>query len=67
MILTEEILRDLFDELFEESGMTFEDWVTESGYTSEWSDKMIYESLPEFITPWIGDLLVNYSWYHGGM
>ena len=67
MILTEDILRDLFYELLEESGMTFDDWVTESGYTSEWSDKQIYDELPDFIKEWVGDLLINYSWYHGGM
>ena len=66
-MLTPESLEMLFDELGEELGMTFEDWVEESHYTESWTDQQIYNALPAGIKAYILDMGMNWSWLHHGM
>lgn len=61
------ITQDLLEMLFEESGGDFDAWVASSGYSAGWTDQQIYNALPEDIQALIGDIVMNASWYHGGM
>ena len=65
--LTQDILEMLFDELGEEVGMTFSQWVASSGYTSSWTDQQIYNALPAGIQAYVLDIGMNWSWLHDGM
>ena len=65
--LTQEILETLFEELGEDVGMTFAEWVQSTGYTSSWTDQQIYNALPPGIQAYILDIGMNWSWMHGGM
>lgn len=61
------MLQDLFAEFVEDYGYSFDQWVAEYNYTPEWSDKQIYDALPDYMKELLGDIWINYSWYHGGM
>ena len=61
-IFDEETLMMLFDEL----GLDFDAWITDSGYTAEWSDQQIYSALPEDIIAALGDFGIEASWMHEG-
>ena len=63
-MITEEMLKEFFAE-FED--ISFDEWAAEYGYTPEWSDKQIYDALPDFMREFFGDIWINYSWYHDGM
>ena len=65
--LTQEILEMLFDELGEDVGMTWDEWVASTGYTSSWTDQQIYNALPDGIKAYILDMGMNWSWLHHGM
>lgn len=65
--MLKDYLEMLFDELGEEVGMTYAEWVESSGYTSSWTDQQIYEALPPGIQAYILDMGMNWSWLHDGM
>lgn len=62
----------IFDEdtlmmLFDECGVDFGEWAANSNYNSSMSDEQIYALLPDDIKAYCSDLVMNTSWYHGGM
>lgn len=58
----------LFDELVDDlNGLTYEVWVENVHYDTSWTDRQIYDALPDVIKPWLGEFGLNASWYHGGM
>ena len=62
--LTQDILEMLFDEL----GLNFLEWQSDTGYNSEtWTDQMIYSALPGDIKDLIAEMGMNWSWLHDGM
>lgn len=66
-MLTEDLLQMLFDELGEELGMTYADWVSSSGYHTGMTDEEICHILPAGILPYLPEALMNTSWWHGGI
>lgn len=64
-MLSQDILMMLFEELGDEGA--FDAWVASSGYNAGWSDETIYNALPDYIKEACGDIVMNESWYHGGM
>lgn len=66
-MLTPDLLQMLFEELGEELGYDFEAWALEVGYLDTWTDQQIYNALPDLIKLEVGDIVMNSSWYHGGM
>lgn len=52
--------------LFEELGFDLDAWITEFGYTSDWSDQEIYSHLPKDIIDMLGEFGINASWMHDG-
>lgn len=53
--------------LFEELGFDFDEWAASSNYNPSMSDEEIYDLLPDDIKAYCSDLVMNTSWYHGGM
>ena len=53
--------------LFEETGMSFDEWVDQVSYSSSMTDQEIYNLLPGIIKDALGDFNINASWMHHGM
>lgn len=68
--LTEDIISGLFLEFEgddEYTGPSYDDWKSENNINYEtMTDQQIFYLLPEEIIPFLGDILMNESWYHGG-
>ena len=62
-MFTNEILMMLFDEL----GLDFEEWAAIVGLAPSWTDKQIYDALPDAVKALCGEFGLNASWMHGGM
>ena len=61
--LNEDLLKYLFGEL----GLDFDEWADMYPLWTTWTDQQIYNALPQDVKDELGDILMNYSWYHGGM
>ena len=65
-MLTEEILRMLFDEYGSED-LNFDVWADENDYDPSMTDREIYNLLPKELLPFLGEFGLNASWYHDGL
>jgi len=61
-LFDEETLMMLFDEL----GIDFEEWISESNYDDSMTDQQIYALLPPDIIAMLGEFGINASWMHDG-
>ncbi len=58
---------DTLQMLFEETGMDFNEWADNCGYSDEWTDQQIYNALPDEILGVLPEIGINVSWLHGGL
>ena len=58
---------ELLTMLFEELGLDFEAWATLNSGWESWTDQEIYAKLPDEVKANLGDIVLNWSWWHGGM
>ena len=58
---------DTLEMLFNEVGISFDEWIADSGYTDSMTDQQIYSLLPNPIKEALYDFGINASWLHDGM
>ena len=68
-MLDAELLQMIFEELLAEGTitMTYDEWVTSSGYTSDWTDYEIFMALPTAVQNYLGGIGITFSGGHGGI
>ena len=62
-----ELTSELLMMLFEELGLDFEEWAGQHLGWESWTDQEIYAKLPDEVKENLGEIVLNWSWYHGGM
>lgn len=62
-----ELTSELLMMLFEELGLDFEEWAGQNLGWESWTDQEIYAKLPDEVKENLGEIVLNWSWYHGGM